>query len=165
MNCHYRYSVRSRNGDLTLLWRPGRDDAPDTFLVDAHARPLAFADERSLAAHCERHALVLVPGGEADLDLVAVREWVHRPQLDPAVAGLLLAGAVATVTVDDAGPGIPPGVADSLFERFRSGSGSTGLGLSIASWVARAHDGRLTAGASPQGGARFTLRIPAREGE
>lgn len=65
-----------------------------------------------------------------------------------------------TVTVDDAGPGLPPELAGALFERFRSGSGSTGLGLSIASWVAHAHRGSLTAGRSERGGARFVLRLP-----
>ncbi|MEV5972745.1 HAMP domain-containing sensor histidine kinase [Streptomyces sp. NPDC051921] len=68
-----------------------------------------------------------------------------------------------TVTVEDAGPGLPPEVAGALFERFRSGSGSTGLGLSIASWVAHAHGGSLTAGPGERGGARFVLRLPARE--
>ncbi len=65
-----------------------------------------------------------------------------------------------TVTVDDAGPGLPPDVAGALFERFRSGAGSTGLGLSIASWVAHAHGGSLTAGRGERGGARFVLRLP-----
>ncbi|PNE43048.1 histidine kinase [Streptomyces noursei] len=64
------------------------------------------------------------------------------------------------LTVDDAGPGIPPDLADSLFDRFHSGSGSTGLGLSIAFRVAQAHGGTLTATGSPLGGARFTLRLP-----
>ncbi|MFE6782455.1 sensor histidine kinase [Streptomyces sp. NPDC057680] len=65
-----------------------------------------------------------------------------------------------TLTVEDAGPGLPPEVAGALFERFRSGSGSTGLGLSIASWVAHAHGGTLTAGRADGGGARFVLRLP-----
>ncbi|MFG2639483.1 sensor histidine kinase [Streptomyces sp. NPDC048370] len=87
-------------------------------------------------------------------------------------------GREATVTVEDAGPGLPPGVADALFERFRSGSGSTGLGLSIASWVAHAHGGSLTATSGESGGsgtggrggtgehrgALFVLRLPAAEG-
>ncbi|MET9540328.1 HAMP domain-containing sensor histidine kinase [Streptomyces sp. NPDC006553] len=68
-----------------------------------------------------------------------------------------------TLTVEDAGPGLPPEVADALFERFRSGSGSTGLGLSIASWVAHAHGGTLTAGSADGGGARFVLRLPTPE--
>ncbi|HEY9368627.1 HAMP domain-containing sensor histidine kinase [Streptomyces sp.] len=67
------------------------------------------------------------------------------------------------VTVEDAGPGLPPEVAGALFERFRSGSGSTGLGLSIASWVAHTHGGTLTAGPGEHGGARFVLRLPTSE--
>ncbi|MFI6686795.1 sensor histidine kinase [Streptomyces sp. NPDC050485] len=70
--------------------------------------------------------------------------------------------ADGTVTVDDAGPGVPDTLADSLFQRFHSGSGSTGLGLSIASWIAHAHDGSLDVGTSPRGGARFTLRLSPR---
>ncbi|MFE2296272.1 sensor histidine kinase [Streptomyces sp. NPDC059452] len=70
-------------------------------------------------------------------------------------------GATATVTVEDAGPGLPPEVAGALFDRFRSGSGSTGLGLSIASWVAHAHGGSLTTEPGRRGGARFVLRLPA----
>ncbi|MFF3034331.1 sensor histidine kinase [Streptomyces rubiginosohelvolus] len=70
-------------------------------------------------------------------------------------------GASTTVTVEDAGPGLPPEVAGALFDRFRSGSRSTGLGLSIASWVAHAHGGSLTAGPGRRGGARFTLRLPS----
>ncbi|MGF1424950.1 sensor histidine kinase [Kitasatospora sp. LaBMicrA B282] len=66
-----------------------------------------------------------------------------------------------TLAVDDAGPGVPPHLADSLFERFRSGTDSTGLGLSITAWVAQAHGGSLTVAASERGGARFTLHIPA----
>ncbi|WP_438290462.1 sensor histidine kinase [Streptomyces sp. HUAS TT7] len=65
-----------------------------------------------------------------------------------------------TVTIDDAGPGIPPALAGSLFERFHSTSGSTGLGLSIASWVTHTHGGTLTVETSPRGGARFVLRLP-----
>ncbi|MFI0710867.1 sensor histidine kinase [Streptomyces inhibens] len=70
--------------------------------------------------------------------------------------------ADGTIAVDDAGPGVPPALAHSLFERFRSGSGSTGLGLSIASSVAQAHGGTLTVETSARGGARFLLKLPAR---
>ncbi|WP_424570435.1 sensor histidine kinase [Streptomyces sp. CH-036] len=70
-------------------------------------------------------------------------------------------GASTTVTVEDTGPGLPPEVAGALFDRFRSGSRSTGLGLSIASWVAHAHGGSLTAGPGRRGGARFVLRLPS----
>ncbi|MEU4114878.1 HAMP domain-containing sensor histidine kinase [Kitasatospora sp. NPDC028055] len=68
-----------------------------------------------------------------------------------------------TVAVDDAGPGIPPELAECLFERFRSGKGSSGLGLSIAAWVAHAHGGSLTVATSDRGGTRFLLRLPVQK--
>ncbi|MER7757706.1 HAMP domain-containing sensor histidine kinase [Kitasatospora sp. NPDC097643] len=71
--------------------------------------------------------------------------------------------ADGTVAVDDAGPGIPPDQVRSLFERFRSGKGSSGLGLSIAAWVAHAHGGSLTVTGGARGGARFVLRVPVRK--
>ncbi|MFJ9824364.1 sensor histidine kinase [Streptomyces sp. NPDC101160] len=82
----------------------------------------------------------------------------HAPGV-PADVLITVAGD-GTLTVEDAGPGLPPEVAGALFERFRSGSGSTGLGLSIASWVAHAHGGTLTADRGERGGARFVLRLP-----
>ncbi|MFJ9615469.1 sensor histidine kinase [Streptomyces noursei] len=74
--------------------------------------------------------------------------------------GVTTGGVLA---VDDAGPGIPPDLADSLFDRFHSGSGSTGLGPSVAFRVTQAHGGTLTATDSPLGGARFTLRLPTHD--
>ncbi|MFE0459617.1 sensor histidine kinase [Kitasatospora sp. NPDC058965] len=82
----------------------------------------------------------------------------HAPG-EPARIEITVA-ADGTVAVDDAGPGIPPEQARSLFERFHSGKGSSGLGLSIAAWVAHAHGGSLTVSRSARGGARFVLRLP-----
>ncbi|MFH8387311.1 ATP-binding protein [Kitasatospora sp. NPDC018058] len=53
--------------------------------------------------------------------------------------------------------------AGSLFERFHSGTGSIGLGLSIAAWVAHAHGGALTVSTGARGGARFVLRLPVQK--
>lgn len=70
----------------------------------------------------------------------------------------------------DTGPGIPEAALPYIFERFyradRSRSrqeGGTGLGLAIARQFAEAHGGRLTASNHPQGGALFTLLLPAGE--
>ncbi|MFI1223359.1 MULTISPECIES: sensor histidine kinase [unclassified Streptomyces] len=82
----------------------------------------------------------------------------HRPG-QPADVRISV-GRDGSVTVDDAGPGLPPQPAGAPFERFRSGAGSTGLGLSIVSWVAHAHGGTLTADRGDRGGARFVLRLP-----
>ncbi|MXW89778.1 MAG: sensor histidine kinase, partial [Acidimicrobiaceae bacterium] len=70
-----------------------------------------------------------------------------------------------SVTVHDAGPGIPEADRERIFERFhrlevdRDEPGS-GLGLAIVRHVAEAHGGTVWAGDSPRGGAAVGLRIP-----
>lgn len=71
-------------------------------------------------------------------------------------------------TVSDNGPGIPPEALANVFERFyradKSRSredGGSGLGLAIARQLAIAQGGTLTAENRPEGGARFTLILPA----
>jgi two-component system, OmpR family, sensor histidine kinase ChvG len=73
------------------------------------------------------------------------------------------------ISVSDEGPGIPPENLESVFERFYThrprahGFGvHSGLGLSIARQIALAHKGRLWAENRAEGGARFTLELPAR---
>jgi signal transduction histidine kinase len=67
------------------------------------------------------------------------------------------------LTVDDTGPGFPPGVVDRIFERFFTtkpvGKG-TGLGLWIAREIVTEHSGTLEAENRSEGGARFTMRFP-----
>jgi signal transduction histidine kinase len=76
------------------------------------------------------------------------------------------AGERAEVIVTDAGPGIPAGEQERIFERFvrlapsRSrDSGGSGLGLPIARSIARAHGGDLTA-TDARVGARFVAWLP-----
>src|ERR1700744_3482131 len=72
-----------------------------------------------------------------------------------------------TVTVDDDGPGIPPGMREEVFKPFlrlddarNQDEGGTGLGLAIARDIARSHGGDITLGDSPMGGLRAAVRIP-----
>ncbi|UBV42533.1 HAMP domain-containing histidine kinase [Deinococcus taeanensis] len=65
-----------------------------------------------------------------------------------------------TFTVHDSGPGLPSELGGQIFEPFVSGSGSSGLGLSVARQIARMHGGDLTGTTHPQGGALFTLTVP-----
>jgi two-component system, OmpR family, sensor kinase len=64
------------------------------------------------------------------------------------------------VTVADHGPGIDGQLAENLFDRFRTGSGSSGLGLSIVRWVAEAHGGMLSVYNAEDAGAIFELALP-----
>ncbi|MFG6666033.1 ATP-binding protein [Halomonas sp. HNIBRBA4712] len=72
----------------------------------------------------------------------------------------------AVVIWQDSAPGVPESELARLTERLyrvegsRSrASGGSGLGLSIASALAGAHDATLTASTSPLGGLRWTLRF------
>jgi two-component system OmpR family sensor kinase len=105
---------------------------------------------RRLLANLTRNAVIHTPPGTA-IDL-AVRR----------------AGDLVVVSVRDHGPGLPPGAADQLFERFwraeggRSrGRGGAGLGLAIARGIAHAHAGDIRATNAPGGGALFEVTLPA----
>lgn len=65
------------------------------------------------------------------------------------------------VTVDDDGPGITPDRRESVFRPFESGAaGGTGLGLTIARDIVRAHGGEIVLEESPLGGLRARIRLP-----
>ena len=65
------------------------------------------------------------------------------------------------VVVDDDGPGIAPGRRESVFRPFESGAlGGTGLGLTIARDIVRAHGGDIVREDSPLGGRRARMRLP-----
>jgi two-component system osmolarity sensor histidine kinase EnvZ len=64
------------------------------------------------------------------------------------------------VLVDDDGPGIAPERRESVFRAFETGGGGTGLGLTIARDIVRAHGGDITLESSPMGGLRARIRLP-----
>lgn len=112
--------------------------------------------------------LPLVSGDAVLVEQVFVNLLENAVKYTPAGTPLWLGaralpGAVE-VTLDDAGPGLPKGAEQRVFEKFyraTPGRGSgAGLGLAIARGIVEAHGGTLTAGSSPRGGARFTLRLP-----
>ncbi len=113
-----------------------------------------------------------------DLPLVPVDpvllEQVFRNLLDnaakytPAGSALELSARATEggveVTLDDEGPGLPPGSEEKIFEKFHRGVHpgvpGAGLGLAICRGVITAHGGRITASRSARGGARFTIILP-----
>lgn len=66
--------------------------------------------------------------------------------------------------VRDTGPGVSPALRETIFERFTQGEGEQdgfGLGLSIVSAIAEAHEGRVRLDPADDGpGATFRLVIP-----
>ncbi len=68
-----------------------------------------------------------------------------------------------TFIVEDTGPGFAEGDRAALFAAFASTGhqqGGLGLGLTISAGIASALGGTLSLDARPQGGSRFTLRLP-----
>jgi signal transduction histidine kinase len=73
-------------------------------------------------------------------------------------------GASVVIAVKDNGPGIPQKARDHLFEAFQGSArpGGTGLGLVIASELARAHGGEIKLVATSASGTEFWVVIPDR---
>jgi len=77
-------------------------------------------------------------------------------------------GDVVRIEVDDAGPGVPAGLRDQVFERFTRGQYAgqrqddtgTGLGLALVARHVRLHGGRAWVQDRPGGGARFVVELP-----
>ena len=79
-------------------------------------------------------------------------------------------GHQLTLTVDDSAPGVSPSDLRELFEplfrgdraRQRGDQHGSGLGLSIVRSIAHAHQGSVSASASPRGGLHLCVRLPLR---
>jgi signal transduction histidine kinase len=78
------------------------------------------------------------------------------------------AAGVATISVANSGPLVPPEEVERLLEPFerltyarRATADGSGLGLSIAAAIARAHGGALVVEAQPEGGLAVRADFPA----
>ena len=89
----------------------------------------------------------LIDNAGRHANLVALRAWRQDARF-------------VEVTVDDDGPGIPAERREAAFKPFESGTGSTGLGLTIARDIVRAHGGELMLEESPMGGLRARIQVP-----
>ena len=72
------------------------------------------------------------------------------------------------MSVEDDGPGLPPGDPEQLFAKFYRGAAEgaiagAGLGLAICRAVLRLHGGRIWAERLPGRGAAFRFTLPMEE--
>jgi len=111
-----------------------------------------------------------VRGREQELESLAANLLTNAVRHARTVVELTLVehGGAVELVVDDDGPGIAPEDRDRVFERFtrlddgRSrDTGGAGLGLAIARTVVEDHEGSIAVLASPLGGARFVVHLPA----
>lgn len=131
-------------------------------------RPPGRAREemRGVQVNAQGSALV---SGDAEALGRAIRTLVDnafRHGSPPVAITVTKGDGRVRVEVRDAGPGLPKGSEERVFERFyrgdpaRSGEG-TGLGLSIARAIVEAHGGAIRAISADGGGAVVTMELPA----
>ncbi len=161
---------------VTRLLVLSRIEASQAPMVPVDLEPiaarLAARSDGRVVASVEPGAERVVLAREADLETALgnlVDNAVRASPPDAPVRVVVAArpGRAAAVVVEDRGPGIPPGLAPRIFERFFTTDperGGTGLGLAIVQAVALAHGGRVTLDSAAGQGARFTLELPARPG-
>jgi signal transduction histidine kinase len=151
-----------------------------------HRQP---SDLRQLAAGAAAR-LGLAAAPVADLGVRPVLAAVDPARFDQVLGNLLTnarrfarhqvrvevdrAGDDAVVTVADDGPGFPPALLATAFDRFTRGDsarprqddGGAGLGLAIAAALVRAHGGTIAAeNGPPLGGAVVRVSVPALVGD
>jgi two-component system, OmpR family, sensor histidine kinase KdpD len=117
--------------------------------------------------------LPLVPIDEVLVERVLVNLLENVARHTPPGSGLEIRASrgdgEVTVEVLDRGPGLPPGEAAHVFEKFFRGSAQPqspgiGLGLAVARSIVEAHGGRIWAENRPDGGCAFRFTLPV-EGE
>jgi signal transduction histidine kinase len=142
----------------------------DTLLLEAYRHAQSHAQGVKVRLGDEDQALVM---GDADRLRQLLRNLVdnalkYTPAGEVTLSLLCEAGWVR-VSVADTGIGIAPEDIPHIFERFyRSdkartrGRGGAGLGLSIAKWIAEAHNGRIAVESQAGSGSVFTVWLPLR---
>jgi signal transduction histidine kinase len=138
-----------------------------TELLDRAAHD-AMRSYPNLAASLSPSPTVLMVGQPAGLRLVidnAIANAVKHGAATEIRLSAVSSAAGVEITVDDNGTGVPEEERAEVFERFSRGStasrSGSGLGLALVAQQAELHGGRASLEASPLGGARLMLRLPA----
>jgi len=89
----------------------------------------------------------------------------HAPPGSAVIVSLLDDAGQVLVAIDDEGPGVPPEVADNLFQKFvqakgKKRSGKIGLGLYFCRITVEHWGGAIGYAPRPEGGSRFWFRLP-----
>jgi two-component system OmpR family sensor kinase len=150
----------------------------DTLILEVLSEMRVLARDK-LALRLGDIDQVLVCGDRDRLKQVLVNLVGNAIKFTPAggevVVGLGKQNNQARLTVSDNGPGIPSENLPHIFERFFRGEKSRtrnqqegkgfGLGLSIAYWIVRNHNGRIEVTSSEEHGTTFCVWMPLSDGK
>jgi two-component system, OmpR family, sensor kinase len=150
--------ITRTNVDLSALAR----DCAAEFSITSTTHPVSVVAPQVVTANVDPDRI----GQVLDNLLQNVRQ--HTPSGTSTRVTVSATTTAAIISVADTGPGIPDLQRAQVFERFwradpTSGraSGSSGLGLSIASSILAAHDGTIHVDSQHDRGTTFTIHIPA----
>jgi two-component system sensor histidine kinase BaeS len=127
------------------------------------------AQTRGLTIRCDSDSPVVVLADPDRLSQIIgnLIENALRYARQSVVVTVGWAGAHGIVTVDDDGSGIPAADLPHVFERLYVAreqptrrESSSGLGLAIVKELSEAMGGRVLAGSTERGGARFSVYLP-----
>ena len=172
-------------GDLLLLAQAESGKLPldyqlvelDTLLLEVLQQSQVLARGK-LTLRLGEIDQVLVCGDRDRLKQVLINlisnAITYTPPGGEVVVGVGKEDDRARLTVEDNGPGIPAAALPHIFERFyrteesrtRSADGKGfGLGLSIAYWIVKHHEGDITVDSVEGRGTRFCIWLPLSEGD
>ena len=109
----------------------------------------------------------MIQGDELRLHQVATNLLTNARRYTPAGTTVTVRARRGEISVHDDGPGFPPDLVASAFERFargdvsrtRAGEGGVGLGLSLVKAIAVAHGGSVRLESTP-GDTTITVALP-----
>jgi signal transduction histidine kinase len=158
-----RTMANAESGVLTLQKEP---TDIDMLLRDAVAAVRDEAARQSTAIAIADHA----PMPAVNVDPLRLRQVIVNLLLNairhgagsPVRVAADVDNATLTICVEDKGRGIAADELPHVFERFykRRGSSGSGLGLTIARMLVRAHGGAITAESVVDAGTTMTIKIP-----
>ncbi|MGH2515469.1 MAG: ATP-binding protein [Ktedonobacterales bacterium] len=160
--------ARADEGHVRLDSEPVR---LDLLAADVVASMESLAAERDVMLRTDRLEAATVVGDAARLIQVIlnlVDNAIHYTNAGGAVTlSVEVGGSQARLAVRDTGIGIAAEDLTPIFERFYRAdparsrvAGGSGLGLSIAEWVVRAHGGSIGVTSTMGQGSTFTVTLP-----
>jgi signal transduction histidine kinase len=130
-----RGDARTLGGDVAVRGQFGTLEGDEVLLKQAFSNLLRNAVEACV--------------GAAMAPVIVVESELHPAQ------------RISRISVNDSGPGVALAAQDRIFRPFfTSKRTGTGLGLALVQKIIVFHNGRISVGTSPQGGASFQVTLP-----